>query len=55
MEKLLSVQEYAKKYGYSRQAIYDFIGNGKIPKENVQIESKEVIRLIDEEPKKNNK
>lgn len=50
MPKDLSVVEYAKKYNLCRQTVYTYIGDGRIPKKNVTIIPRPVIRIKDEAP-----
>jgi predicted DNA-binding transcriptional regulator AlpA len=42
---ILTVAEYAKKIGKSRQRIYFLIRNGKFPKEKIVIETKNIIKI----------
>lgn len=49
-EKLLSVAQYAKKYGYNRSQIYRKIEDKSIGPENVRRKTKTVLRLKDVPP-----
>ncbi len=49
MNKFIPIYQYAKKRGISRQNIYRWIREGKIPKEKIKIVEKIVKRIeIDE-------
>jgi hypothetical protein len=44
----LTVQHYAEKYNLSRQRIYQLIGEGKIPKEAIELVPREpTIYILD--------
>lgn len=44
-EKTLNISQYAKHVGKSRTAIYNWIGSGKIPKEDIILVPKTEILI----------